>query len=85
MTAQLLALESHYTVTAAGAGCEFVANNVVLFLQNLVDNIRLNQYVELRDLLIDDIYVLGKQDILGMDVCPHACLSDRFKLIPYPH
>ena len=26
--------------SAAGAGCEFVANNVAPFLQNLVDNIR---------------------------------------------
>ena len=30
------------TVTAAGAGCEFVASSVAPFLQNLVDNVRLS-------------------------------------------
>ena len=29
-------------VTAAGAGCEFVASSVALFLQNLVDNVELS-------------------------------------------
>ena len=30
------------TVTAAGARCEFVANNVAPFLQNMVDDVRLS-------------------------------------------
>ena len=30
------------SVTAAGAGCEFVTNNIAPFLQNLVDNVTLS-------------------------------------------
>ena len=45
------------------AGCEFVANNVAPFLQKLVDNVRLSRYVEMRDLLSDVTYVLGKLDM----------------------
>ena len=44
---------SYCTVTDSGAWCEFVANNVAPFLQNLVDNVRLSRYVEMRDLLGD--------------------------------
>ena len=57
------------TVTAAGAGCEFVANNVAPFLQNLVDNVRLSRFVEMRDLLSDVRYVLGKLDMRGSGPC----------------
>ena len=46
-------------------GCEFVANNVAPFLQNLVGNVRLSQYVEMRDMLIDVIYIFGKLDMRG--------------------
>ena len=45
------------TVTAAGAGCEFVASSVAPFLQNLVNNVRLSRYVEMRNLLSDVIYI----------------------------
>ena len=45
---------------------------LIKFLQNLVDNLRLSRYVEIRDLLMDDMCVL-----VGIDVCPQACLSDR--------
>ena len=66
MTAQLLALGiSCGTVTAAVAGCEFVANNIAPFLQNLVGNVSLSQYIEMRDLLIDVIYIFGKLDMRG--------------------
>ena len=41
---------------------------------------------------VDDIYALDKLDILGMDVCPQACLSYSRHAsihcsngIPYPH
>ena len=41
---------------------------------------------------MDDIYVMGKLDILGMDVCPQAYLSDSRQAlihcsngIHYPH
>ena len=37
------------TVTADGARCEFVANNVAQFQQNMVDNVALSRYVEMRD------------------------------------
>ena len=57
------------TVAAAGAGCEFVACSIAEFLQNLVDNVRLSRYVDMRDLLSDDIYVLGKLDIMGSGPC----------------
>ena len=33
--------------------------------QNLVDKVMLGRYVEIRDLLMDDAYVLGQLDILG--------------------
>ena len=57
------------TVTAAGAGCEVVASSVAPFLQNLVDNVGLSRYVEMRDLLSDVIYVLGKLDMRGSGPC----------------
>ena len=57
------------TVTAAGAGCEFVASRIAPFLQNLVDNVGLSRYVEMRDLLSDVIYVLGKLDMRGSGPC----------------
>ena len=60
---------SCYTVTAAGARCEFFPDP---FMQYLVDNVRLSRYVEMRDLLMDDMCVF-----VGIDVCPQACLSDR--------
>ena len=44
------------TVTAAGAGCEFVASSIALFLQNLFDNVGLSRFVEMKDLLSDVIY-----------------------------
>ena len=60
--------------------------------QNLVDNVRLSRCVEMKNLLMNDIYVLGKQYVQGMDVCPQACLSDSRQAsihcsnwIPYPH
>ena len=57
------------TVTAAGAGCGFVASSVAPFLQNLVDNVGSSRYVEMRDLLSDVIYVLGKLDMRGSGPC----------------
>ena len=57
------------TVTAAGAGCEFVAGSIAPFLQDLVDNVGLSRYGEMRDLLSDVIYVLGKLDMRGSCPC----------------
>ena len=57
------------TVTAAGAGCEFVASSVAPFLQNLVDNVGLSRCVEMRDLLSDFIFVLGKLDMRRSGPC----------------
>ena len=66
MTAQPLALESRVVLSLQlGLG----VNNVAPFLQNLVDNVRLSIYIEMRDLLSDVIYILGKLDIRGSGPC----------------
>ena len=78
VTAQLLALESHVILSLQlGLGVSLSpATALAPFLQNLVDKVRLGRYVEMRDLLMDDIYVLCQLDILGIHMCPQACLSD---------
>ena len=57
------------TVTAAGAGYEIVAGNIAAFLKNLFDIVGLSRYVEMRDLLTDVVYVLGRLDMRGSGPC----------------
>ena len=62
VTAQLLALETCVVLSlqlGLGVSLVVVASSVAPFLQNLVDNVGLSRYVEMRDLLSDVIYVLG--------------------------